>query len=70
MRRDDVMVAIAFIAFAAFFFMKLTSAVQQQHDCEAACGPAEAITPIVGGRNVCLCDEGHGKWRRVNLISG
>jgi hypothetical protein len=33
--------------------------------CEAACAPARGATPIMGGRNVCLCDQGNGAWRRV-----
>lgn len=36
-----------------------------QRRCEAACGPDRALTPLLGLQETCLCDEGHGKWRRL-----
>jgi len=38
-----------------------------QRGCEASCGEDRALTPIMDFQEVCLCDEGHGKWRRVNV---
>lgn len=36
-----------------------------QQRCEATCAPERAVTPFVGLQEVCLCDEGYGRWRRV-----
>ena len=41
-----------------------SSSFQQQ--CEAACGDARALTPIIDFQETCLCDIGHGKWRRMS----
>ena len=36
-----------------------------QKSCESHCGDSSAITPLMDFQEVCLCDEGNGKWRRV-----
>jgi len=36
-----------------------------QKSCESSCGDVTAITPFMDFQEVCLCDEGNGKWRRV-----
>ena len=36
-----------------------------QQQCEAECGDARALTPVIDFQETCLCDMGHGKWRRV-----
>ena len=41
-----------------------SSSFQQQ--CEEECGDARALTPIIDFQETCLCDMGHGKWRRVS----
>lgn len=38
-----------------------------QRRCEASCGEDRALTPVVDLQEVCFCDEGHGKWRRVSV---
>lgn len=38
-----------------------------QRDCEAACAGARALTPMIGLQETCMCDEGHGRWRRLPL---
>ena len=67
MRRDRIIETVAIAIFLVIFFAMISTGVQQQHDCEAACSPRAAITPVIGGRNACLCDEGQGKWSRMTL---
>jgi hypothetical protein len=67
MRSDRIIELAAIAIFSIIFFGMISWGVQQQHDCETACSPSQAITPIVGGKNICLCDEGQGKWRRQEL---
>jgi hypothetical protein len=38
-----------------------------QRSCEASCAGKPAMTPIIDLREVCLCDEGHGAWRKVDI---
>ena len=38
-----------------------------QRDCELACVPDRALTPMVGFKEVCLCSEGQGRWREINV---
>jgi len=45
----------------------ISDAQQQSDECQAACAPSRAITPIVGGQEACLCDRGNGAWQRVSL---
>lgn len=40
-----------------------------QKSCEAACGNYRALTPVIDLQEECLCDEGHGKWRRIEFVS-
>lgn len=35
-----------------------------QKRCDARCGVDRASTPFMNFKEVCLCDEGHGRWRR------
>ena len=39
-----------------------------QRGCSAACSPSGFITPLIDLQVACFCDEGHGKWRRVEVI--
>ena len=38
-----------------------------QKACEARCGNKDVITPLVGLQEECFCEDGHGKWRRVDV---
>ena len=38
-----------------------------QHTCEAACGGMDAMTPVVGGEEVCFCEARSGIWIRMHL---
>lgn len=40
-----------------------------QRECEISCTPSAAITPFVGLKEICLCDLGHGKWRRIFITA-
>jgi len=67
MDRYDIFATILLIVASVFIFANLGSNLKQQQACDAACAPARSITPVVGFENICLCDEGHGKWRRQEL---
>ena len=41
--------------------------VQFSKLCDATCGDARSITPLMGGQEQCFCDEGHGKWRHEEV---
>lgn len=47
--------------------LAIGEAQQQSDECEAACAPSRAITPIVRGKETCLCGRGSGAWQRVSL---
>jgi len=38
-----------------------------QDRCEAACGKAGAITPLVNFEETCFCNSGGGRWDRVQI---
>lgn len=38
-----------------------------QRACETRCGHTNAITPLMGFREECFCEDFHGKWRRVDV---
>jgi hypothetical protein len=40
-----------------------------QSKCKLICGDARALTPISRFEEVCLCDEGHGRLRRIEINS-
>ena len=67
MMKDNIVATILFVLFVAAFFSTIGYGVQQQRACDTACAPARSMTPVVGGENVCLCDEGQGKWRLQEL---
>ena len=67
MNRNEIFAAIFLAAFFLVLFATVGAGVKQQQACDAACAPSRAITPVVGGQNICLCDEGQGKWRRQEL---
>jgi hypothetical protein len=67
MNRNEVFAAIFIAVFFMIFFAAIGADMKQQHACDTACAPSRAITPVVGGQNICLCDEGQGKWRRQEL---
>jgi len=35
-----------------------------QQRCETACDGDRALTPVLNLQETCLCDDGHGRWRR------
>ena len=45
-----------------------SSSMEFQRSCESHCGESAAITPLMDFQEVCLCDEGNGKWRRVRSL--
>lgn len=53
--------ALGFLALIAF----AGHSMEFQRGCEAACGDTRARTPVIDLQETCLCDEGHGKWRRI-----
>jgi len=62
--------SICFIFFLAFLGMVFADGVSSSSfydKCAAACSPSLVMTPVMGGHKVCLCDEGQGKWRRVDV---
>lgn len=65
MDKEVIIISSLIFVFFIVLFATVGSGIQQQHDCDTACAPARSITPVVGGKNICLCDEGQGKWRRV-----
>ena len=46
------------------------SSIEFQKKCETSCGEERAITPILDFHEVCLCDEGHGRWRKEEVTGG
>ena len=59
---------ITFLFMAVGFLMICAYAgrsMEFQRRCETACGDARALTPVMDLQETCLCDEGHGKWRRI-----
>ena len=57
----SVFMMLTFVVWRSLVGMKFENA------CENACSPSRAITPIIGGENSCMCDEGHGMWRRQKV---
>lgn len=58
---------IFFLVFLGMIFADGISSVSFYHKCSDACSPALVMTPIVSGHKTCLCDEGQGKWRFINV---
>ena len=59
---------LAVLLLAGMWFgscLAIGEAQQQSDECQAACAPSRAITPIVGGHETCLCGRGNGAWQRV-----
>ena len=58
-----------FCMFAGFLLLILFAgeSIEFQKRCEATCDSDRAITPVIDFHETCLCDEGHGKWRREFL---
>jgi hypothetical protein len=40
-----------------------------QCEREISCTPSAVITPFAGLKEICLCDLGHGKWRRIFITT-
>jgi hypothetical protein len=38
-----------------------------QSRCKSTCGTSRSLTPIMNLEEVCLCDEGHGQFRKVEI---
>ena len=60
--------SLMFVGFIGLIIFASRS-MEFQKSCEAACGDDRALTPVLDLQEVCLCDEGHGKWRRIDVIS-
>lgn len=58
---------IFFLVFLGMIFADGVSSVSFYDKCAEACSPSLVMTPIMGGHKTCLCDEGQGKWRRVDV---
>ena len=58
---------IFFLTFLGMVFADGISSVSFYDKCATVCSPLLVMTPIMGGSKVCLCDEGQGKWRRVDV---
>lgn len=64
-------VAVIFIVGAALLgYQALSGSQAFQEACDDECAPSRAITPVVGGADACLCDEGHGLWRHIKVFNG
>jgi hypothetical protein len=57
------MLAAGFLTMLAF----MGKSMDFQDRCEARCGNPNVITPFVGLQETCFCEDGHGKWRRVDV---
>ena len=57
------MMTVGFLAIIAF----AGRSMEFQDRCEARCGNSNLITPLLGLQEVCFCEDGHGKWRRVEI---
>lgn len=55
--------AIGFLVVCAF----AGKSMDFQNRCEAACGHARSLTPMLDFQETCLCDEGQGKWRSRDI---
>jgi hypothetical protein len=57
------------VSFMALGFLMICAyagkSLEFQRGCETACGDSRALTPVMDLQEACLCDEGHGKWRRI-----
>lgn len=60
-------VAVVMLGFAVFCIFT-TWSMDFQRRCESTCAPAQALTPVINFDESCLCDEGQGKWRRVDVF--
>ena len=58
---------IVFLVYLGMMFANGVSSVSFYDKCAEACSPSLVMTPIMGGHKTCLCDEGQGKWRRVDV---
>ena len=70
---DAVIDRIITVSLMAIGFLMICAWAGQSMDfqksCEVACGDDRALTPVMDLQEACLCDEGHGKWRRIDVVS-
>jgi len=60
-----LMLVLMFFTFLSLGYV--SRSVQFSKQCDAVCGDARSITPLMGGQEQCFCDESHGKWRREEV---
>jgi hypothetical protein len=56
---------VALAIFTAILYGSKRSMIFQQ-SCDDSCAPQAAITPVIGGKEVCFCSVGQGMWRRID----
>jgi|LakMenE01Jun11ns_1017448.scaffolds.fasta_scaffold9749356_2 hypothetical protein len=44
-----------------------SQSIDFQKRCDAACGSAPAMTPVIDFHEQCLCSEGNGRWRKEQI---
>lgn len=62
-----ILVAVIVCILSLWIYNLVSASQKFQVRCEVRCEPKRAITPVAGGEEVCLCDEGFGLWRRVRF---
>lgn len=66
-KADYAVYIICFVFILGIIFADNASSANFYNKCAKACSPSLVMTPIMGGHKTCLCDEGQGKWRRVDI---
>ena len=68
---DQTIEGIITAAFMAGCFIMIMmwagKSMEFQHACENTCKGRAALTPMMGGQEVCFCDRGSGIWTREHL---
>lgn len=64
-----IVAAIFIVGLIILGYHTLKGSQEFQEACDDKCAPSRAITPVVGGTDICLCDEGHGVWRHARTLN-
>lgn len=68
----SLMLTALIVVVCLFALRELYITVMTSNDferrCAIECSPSVSITPVINGADSCLCDEGHGVWRRVTNV--
>ncbi len=56
-----LLMTVGFISMLYF----LTESQVQQDECDKACSPRRAITPVINFKSSCFCEIGHGVWKSI-----